>query len=248
MRWLLVFCLLNLCLLRSHPHFDPNNFYRDIKEKEQSTPLDLPLLRQPFTYLGEGSQMVVFGSEDGAYVLKLFKGKHKKRFKLSRFLSKMKHPIANCRAEEEEWKFKFKETCRRYEMAFSHLKEETALVLLHFQKTGTPLPVTLIDKSAHRIDLSGLPFILQKRAVLAPEYFRKNPGKHIEAVQALKDFFVRRIHKGFSDPRQTLNINYGFIDDSPVQLDVGKIEPFQGDIDTELKEIHRRVDLWISRL
>lgn len=248
MKWLLPFCCLYLLLLKPCPHFNHKNLYRDIETKERDyTSILPPVLQQRFTYLGEGAQVYAFASEDGAYVLKIFKGRHKKSFKISRFLSHLKHPIANCKAQTAEWKVKFADTCRRYEMAFDHLREETGLILLHFQQTATPLPVTLLDRSAHRVDLSALPFILQKKAILTPEYFRQNPTKHAEAKQALKDFFVRRAQKGFSDPRQTLSINYGFIDDTPIQIDVGKIEPFHGDIEAELKKIHMRIDAWESK-
>lgn len=242
MKWVVLFCLSLLLLLKSHTVFDHNDLYTEIGAAESD--LTLPLLRQRFTYLGQGAQMFVFGSEDGAYVLKIFKGKHKTRFKFSRILGQLMHR----QAAREEWRSKFADTCRRYEMALDHLKEETGLILLHFHKTQTPLPVTLIDKTAYQLDISPLPFILQRRAILAPEYFRNNPTKKAEATQALKDFFVRRIQKGFSDPRQTLSINYGFIGDTPTQLDVGKIEPFQGDAEAELKQIHARIDVWVSKL
>lgn len=242
MKWLLLFCGLNLFLLKSHSHFDHNDLYTSIDSS--GTELILPLLEQPFTYIGQGAQMYVFESCDGAYVLKIFKGKHKKRFKFSRLIGELKH----AKAAREEWKSKFADTCRRYQLAIDHLKEETGLILLHFHKTTTPLAVTLIDRSAYRLDLSSLPFIIQKRAVMAPDYFRQNPEKRVQAQQALKDFFTKRIEKGFSDPRQTLTINYGFIDDTPIQLDVGKIEPFVGDVEAELKKIHDHVDAWVSRL
>ncbi|MBS0629208.1 MAG: hypothetical protein JSS30_03160 [Verrucomicrobia bacterium] len=242
MKWVALFCLGQLLLLKSHTVFDHNDLYKEIGKTEAD--LSLPVLHQPFTYLGQGAQVIVFGSADGVYVLKIFKGSHKTRFKFSRIWGQLVHK----KAAREEWRSKFTDTCRRYEMAFDHLKDETGLVLLHFQQTASPLPVTLIDKTAYRLDISTLPFILQKRAVLAPDYFRSNPEKKQLATQALKDFFVRRIEKGFSDPRQTLTINYGFIEDTPVQIDVGKIEPFRGDREEELKKIHARIDLWVSKL
>ncbi len=242
MKWLLLFCGLNLFLLKSHTHFDHNDLYTSIASA--NTELFLPVLEQPFTYIGQGAQMIVFASEDGSYVLKLFKGHHKHRFKFSRFIAELK----NTKGAREEWTSKFTDTCRRYQLAIEHLKEETGLILLHFHKTTTHLPVTLIDRSAYRLDLSSLPFIIQKRAVMAPDYFRQNPEKRAQAKQTLKDFFTKRIEKGFSDPRQTLTINYGFIDDTPIQLDVGKIEPFVGDVEAELKKIHDHVDAWVSRL
>lgn len=241
MKWVAFFCLAQLLLLKSHTEFDHNDLYFEIAATE--TDLTLPQLQQPFTYIGRGAQMIAFASKDGAYVLKIFKGKHKAR-KLSRMLTQYK----NRQGAKEEWRTKFADTCRRYELALEHLQDETGLIQLHFHKTHSPLPVTLIDKTAYRLDLSAVPFILQKKAVLVPEYLQNNPTKKDEAVQALKSFFVTRIQKGFSDPRQSLNINYGFIDDRPIQIDVGKIEPFKGDVEAELKQIYSRIDRWASEL
>lgn len=241
MKWLLLFCGLNLLLLKSHTHFDHHDFYTSIDSTDSE--LFLPLIKQPFTYIGQGEQMYAFESCDGSYVLKIFKGKKKQHFKFKRILAQLK----NRAGAREEWKSKFNDTCRRYEIALDHLKEETGLIHLHFHKTTAPLPVTLIDRTAYQLDLSTLPFIIQKKAVMAPDYFRQNPEKRAQAKQALKDFFTKRIEKGFSDPRQSLTINYGFIDDTPIQIDVGKIERFQGDVEAELKKIHAHVDEWVSR-
>jgi len=241
MKWVLTFCILLLLLLKSHTVFDHNDLYREIPIAEKD--LTLPYLDQPFTYIGEGAQMIVFASADGNYVLKIFKGKHRVFPKFSRIIGLLFHK----KAAQMEWKLKFADTCRRYQMAIQHLQEETGLILLHFEKTKTALPVTLIDKTAYRLDISQLPFIVQKKAILAPHYFQNNPSKKEKATQALKDFFARRLEKGFSDPRQTLTKNYGFIEDLPVQLDVGKIERFHGDKEAELTKIHAHVDAWSSK-
>jgi len=241
MKWILIFCILELLLVKSHPFLDPNDLYRNIPEAESD--LTAPFFDQPWTYISQGEQMIVFASNDGAYVLKIFKGRQKLPFKFSRVIGRLIHQ----EAARIEWKAKFAKACRSYQIALEHLQDETGLILLHFEKTKTPLPVTLIDKTAYRLDINQLPFIIQKRAVLAPTYFQDNPAKKQEATQALKDFFVRRLEKGFSDPRQTLTKNFGFIGDTPVQLDVGKIEPFIGDREAELAKIHAHIDAWSSR-
>ncbi len=218
-------------------------FYQHIESQPQDTSEIFSLLQQSYTYLGEGSQMMAFVSDDGAYVLKLFKAHHKHPFKFSRFVRHLMRTQQDRIASQKRWDAKFTDTCRRYEMAFSYLKDETALVHLHFTHTEDPLPVTLVHHKSERFDLSKFPFVIQKKAMLAPEYFRQHPR---QAKQALKDFFTKRLEKGFSDPRQTLSKNYGFIDDTPIQVDPGKIEPFVGDSKAELEKIHAHVDEWAS--
>lgn len=253
--WTVFFSSLGLLWHRAPDHFDQTNLYQ---ECSHALPASLPssisqALQQPFTYLGEGAQVYAFASSDGTLVLKLFKARHQKSFKLSRFLEHLMRSDAEWELSRSRWKGKFQETAHRYELAFAHLREETGLVYLHFAPTKTPLPVTVIDKYTYDLDLASVPFVLQKRAELAPDYFKRlqregNEQKIEAGKKALKQFFVLRAKKGFSDPRQTLSINYGFINDRPIQLDVGKIEPVSGNIHAEMAKIHAHIDTWVSDL
>ncbi len=243
MKWLLTIALL---FFHTQNHFRPKNLYRDIPFGSEPTSQITSLLAQKFTYLGEGSQMYAFISEDEQTVLKLFKARHQKHFKVSRFLSHLTRSQEDWTRSRQRWQQKFHDTCRRYKWAHLDLREETGLLFIHFEKTPLPLPVVLLDKYTYEIDLAKHPFILQKKAVLTPDYFRKNPQKKEAATLALKEFFISRLEKGFNDPRQSLSINFGFIDDKPVQIDVGKIEPFTGDPSAELEKIHAHIDAWVS--
>lgn len=243
MKWLWIFALL---FFHTQSHFSPKNLYTNIPSGSEPTSKITPLLAQKFTYLSEGAQVYAFVSEDQKTVLKIFKKKHQKHFKLSRFLSHLKRSKEDWEISNQRWQRKFQDTCRRYKWAMLDLKEETGLIYLHFEKTPLPLPVMLTDKYTYEIDLAKYPFILQKKAQQAPDYFRNHPEKKEEATRALKDFFVTRLEKGFNDPRQSLSINYGFIGDQPIQIDVGKIEPFEGDSASEIQAIHARIDRWVS--
>jgi hypothetical protein len=225
--------------------FKPQDFYSEIPKGTEETASIAPILDQSFTFLGEGSQTYAFVSEDGAYVLKLFKAKHKKPFKLSRFFKNLTRGKKELEQKREKWKWKFQNTCRRYKMALVDLKEETGLIYLHFQQSPTPLYVECVAGKPLFLNLSNYPFILQKRAILAPEYCRAHPS---EGKEALRLFFKERLEKGYSDPRQSLSINYGFLDGKPIQIDVGKIEPFDGDKEQELAKIYAHIDDWYSTL
>lgn len=242
MRILLSIAIITFIFFINKKHFDPTNLYTEIPRGSEETAEIAPILQQRFFYLGEGSQIYAFLSNDGKTVLKLFKAKHNKPYKWHRIFQEFK--TKDWSQSQYKWKLKFQDTCRRYRMAFMDLKEETGLIYIHFQHTPLPLLVELRDKYTFQIDLAKYPFILQKKAVLAPDYIRKNPV----GVQALKDFFQIRTLKGFSDPRQTLSKNYGFVEDQPIQIDPGKIEPFTGDCEMEIEKIQANVDEWASRL
>jgi len=169
-KWLILPLILITLYFTSKENLD---LYNEIPKGSEETASIAPLLQQKFTYLGEGSQMIAFASEDGHHVLKVFKARHEKPYKFSRYLRSL--GTKDFEQSNQKWKIKFQETCRRYKTSFFHLKEETGLIYLHFQKTPIPLPATLKGKP---LDLSQYPFIVQKRAILAPEYIRA----HLEGI------------------------------------------------------------------
>ena len=226
-------------MIRALIFFLFTTFYSDIPEGNLNTLSLASPFSQRYCYCGKGAQVIAFQSQDGHYVLKLFRAKHKKSFRFRKPLRwfKKETPISR-----QKWKEKFEDTKRRYLMAFEHLQEESGLIFLHFEKTKDPLFVTI---DGRKMDLASYPFILQKKATLAPCYLKANPEKKEEIIQQLRTFFKTRLDKGFSDPRQALSINYGFIDNRPIQIDVGKIEPFEGDKKEELRRIYSHIDEWI---
>ena len=240
MKWLALPLVLGCFIVLSRDPFQPKDLYHTIPRGSESIHDLATYLDQPFSYLGEGAQVIAFVSEDQQVVLKLFKNRHKKRWKLSRLAKLLKK---DWEQSHRKWTHKFQDTCRRYRLAMASLQEETGLLGIHFYKTKDPLFVTIRGRHSYQLNLADLPFILQKRARLATEVAKAEPEK---ARQALIDLFTKRINKGFSDPRQSLSVNYGFIGDQAIQLDVGKIEPFSGDREEELNRIITKVNDWIE--
>ncbi|NGX48394.1 MAG: hypothetical protein K1000chlam3_01785, partial [Chlamydiae bacterium] len=142
MKWLLIPLVLIVLYFTSKEHFD---LYDEIPKGSEETSAIAPILLQRFTYLGEGSQTYAFVSEDGTTVLKVFKARHEKPYKFSRYIRHLGRK--DWEQSRQKWKIKFQETSRRYKTAFVHLKEETGLIFLHFQKTPIPLPITLKGKN-----------------------------------------------------------------------------------------------------
>lgn len=240
MKWTVSLILIAILLLIANSRFQPIHFYSEIPKGSEETVAILPYLNQKYTYLGEGSQMYAFLSEDKETVLKIFKAHHKRPVSLSRFLKNLGKKDQN--QSQQKWRIKFQDTCRRYRMAMADLQEETGLIFLHFCESPLALPVTLHYKSNSEIDLSKHPFVLQKKAIPTKQYLKKHP----EAISIMKDFFTHRMEKGYSDPRQSLSSNYGFLDGKLIQIDPGKLEPFEGDVDQEIERIHTKIDHWLA--
>ncbi|QVL56813.1 MAG: hypothetical protein KFB93_05360 [Simkaniaceae bacterium] len=185
-------------------------------------------LAQPYTYLESGSQSYVFISEDNKYVLKFFKHK---RWRLSPFLELLPLP-EKLNAKRLRWKQKKKETV--YSTfgscitSYQEFKEETGVLFVHLNKSSLNQLITIKDRIGfkHRIELSDVEFILQRKAIPTDKYLLslKMEGETKEAEKALSlllAFTVKRAEKGYSDKDPHLIRNFGFIDGKAVEIDIG---------------------------
>lgn len=253
MRLILIFVCLGLgiyLILPREAGFHPRHLYREIPE-ENSPDFSHPLT-QNYYLIGKGAQFYAFESEDHSTVLKLFKARHY-RPQLSRTLKHLFSSSARA-SSKRRWKQKFDATSNCYETAFKELKNETGLLALHLKKTKIPnLTVQLIDRhKKYPLDLNEFPFVVQKKAILVPEYLNRflinhEPEKARAALQKVRMFFEKRVQKGFSDKRQCLRINYGFVDEQMIQIDPGKIHLLQTDPEQEIERLHARLDRWILK-
>lgn len=207
------------------------------------------ILRQPFHYIGHGAQAVAFASEDDRYVLKFFlrRSMHgKKRYPIP----KPTHWLPSHRKKRHErreriYRESLFKTMRNYVAAFEKLKERTGLIALHLNASDSDLPtVRLFDQAQkeHSIDLNRASFVLQKKALLVKQKLARLSGtEKAQALQSLEDFFEMRAREGFVDIERSFMIeaNYGFLGDTPIQLDVGNIEYLEDLKESPQKEIAR---------
>lgn len=217
------------------------------------------MAEQPFHYIGHGAQAVAFASEDGKWVLKFFlqRSMHgKKRFPIP----KPTHWIPSHRKKRYErrqrlYRESLFKTMRNYVAAFDRFKEKTGLIAMHLRATGEPLPlVHLFDnrQQEHWIDLKRASFVLQKKAVLVKEKLARLPDiEKIQALRALEEFFAMRAKEGFIDIERSFMIeaNYGFIGNTPIQLDVGNIEyleELKAAPEEEIARMHGLLHNWAS--
>ncbi len=122
---------------------------------------------QPYYYLGKGCQSYVFASADDQYVIKFFKYQ---RYRLQPWLTYFPPlpAIVAYRQEKIEKKWnKLDGFVQSWKIAFENLKDETALIFVHLNKTDhLKKTMTLYDKigQKHLIALDEMEFCIQRRA------------------------------------------------------------------------------------
>lgn len=214
---------------------------------------------QKFTYLGKGSQVYAFISDDKQHVLKLFKCYHLKPVD---WLAKIPFPsfIAESRdaALAKRYK-KIDETLNSYKIASQHLKNECGLVFVAILPTKSiNQEIELYDKLGrkHTINLGNYGFILQKRAdLIYPKLARWIAQGDIEsakkAIRSMIALIVQRSKKGIQDSDPDLHKNAGLIDTTAVFIDLGsfhlnpdakKEEVYMGDV----IKITNRLKTWLE--
>ncbi len=244
----------HLIHLYLHPAFNPTEFKRalvhEVDVPEQEVSQIMPVLDQPFTYLGLGKQMTAYESADHKYVLKFFnprvpvEARTFQSFKKLMTLCSMKW-FSRAYFKRSE---RLRELFERYAMAFREIREETGLVYVHLSpKSAVDQFVEICDEDgkSYRINLKDSPFVLQKKAELAGArlYRLRSEGNEQgfnEAIRQLEELFAIRASKGITDRIQTLHNNYGFLEGRAIQIDVGRIsfnEKVQADPAEEVDRI-----------
>ncbi|MGH2611556.1 MAG: hypothetical protein ACRDFB_00735 [Rhabdochlamydiaceae bacterium] len=177
--------------------------------------------------------MTVYESEDHHYVIKFFNPRSVIKENWFHRIPKLMRInswkwISNTYFRQKE---RLEKYFYRYEMSFSDLKEETALIYIHLDP-GTSLSqsLKLVDKKGihHLLNLETHPFILQKKVDLTFTHLNKliKAGQVEEAKEATRQiysFFLSRAQKGYKDRFQALEKNYGFIEGKFVQFDTGRL-------------------------
>jgi hypothetical protein len=166
----------------------------------------LPPLNQPFVYLGRGVQCYAFSSQDGRYVLKLFRHDRMRRAG------------------------KLEKTFASYKLAFDAFRAESGLLYMHLNKTHhLNQRVTIYDKLgiAHTLPLDRMEFLLQERADLVYPHLvaLMRRGALTEAQEALAQLvrlLVFRAVQGIADKDPNLLTNFGFARGRAIQIDVGR--------------------------
>lgn len=218
---------------------------------KDSPSLDESYLRQRFHYLAKGGQNYVFLSEDGRFVLKFLRSSrlHTLHFFYSLFPLKFLEEKISLQEKSLE------QTLKSYELAYQLLKKETGLLSLHFSR-NTPLlsPLKIVDKLGieHTLDPNLYPFILQERAILVKDKIQQLMESNDEegARRALHSLFAllkTRMAKGMEDRDPNLSKNFGFLGDTPIQIDGGCFSLTSSPSLEKIQESTEDLHHWINR-
>lgn len=188
------------------------------------------ILSQPFTYLASGAQSYVFVSQDNRYVIKFFKFHH---LRIPPWIASL--PLPHFLNTYRQAKIAKKnralaKTLDSHKIAATLLPKETALVYLHLYPTHyLHQSLHLIDKLGihYELDADTLSFVIQKKGTsfygVLEQYINTNHMCH--AKKAISDILylsLERCKKGVGDLDPDFGTNFGAVEGSIVQLDIGR--------------------------
>lgn len=215
---------------------------------------------QKFTYLSSGGQCYVFGSEDGKYVLKLFKH-HLRRVPYLLAHIPLPDKWSNKRDDHvKKREHKLLRDFSSYRLSYDNLKEESGLLYVHLNKTSDlHMQTTLVDKLGieHRLALDPVEFVIQKRAVLVFPHLKtliqeqkKEEARY--AIDQIVNLIVSRCQKGIYDQDPRIGSNIGFLEDRAILIDIGRLEIDPNRKDPEiyrkdLEQITSKLQMWLNK-
>jgi hypothetical protein len=207
------------------------------------------ILNQNFYYLGKGAQSYAFESADGKYVLKFVKFKHiRSSFIMSSLGSALpyfKH-LLDQSAERKDKKLNM--IYGGYLLAFRLHRKEAGLIYLHLNPTDTfKKDVIVYDKMGlkRHVDLDQAIFVIQEKGKTLRTVLSK------QRIRQIFDLYLSEYQKGIYDRDHGVMHNTGFVKETPIHLDVGKLyeaeemkkkEIYQKDLD----KIFYKIRLWLN--
>lgn len=234
--------------ISSHLSYDPR---WDVAHTPDEEAFLRKITNQPYYFLGKGAQSFVFCSQDEKYVIKFFRHNH------------MSVPLWQRWSASSASKrhSKLSKDFSSYKIAYEMLKEETALLYLHLNKTThLQCSLDLVDKLGihHPIPLDQYEFLVQKKADLVyPALDTMMKGGRTDdakvALSGLVHFLAYRSQQGIFDKDPDLNSNFGFIGTKTIQIDIGrfKFRPPQKDKNEIVRitdNLHQWLMMWYPEL
>jgi hypothetical protein len=214
------------------------------------------VLSQKFHFLGAGRQSYAFASGDGLYVIKFFK----------RVPIHFPFPLSACLSEQFMQQFnayrteKITAERKSYKIAYDLLKEESALLLIHLNKTPfSPGHITLVDTLGltHKTSLENKEFVLQKKAQLFYPYIDQKmkegdlPAAQ-EAIHSMVQLLLKRYTQGLLDDDPAFHRNLGIVEGKAVFIDIGRLKKKKKTMSVNYtrRKIHktvRKFNIWLTK-
>jgi hypothetical protein len=200
-----------------------------------------PIFDQKYKYLASGSQSYAFVSQDGKYVVKFFRMKH--------LIPSIRDYLNPGRLEHR--KQNLLSIFGAHKLAYEELKEDSGLVYLHLNKTdhlNTKLHATDKFGRSYEIDLDKTEFVVQKKAELIFDKIKRllNQGDRLGANRAILSMLQlvrRQLDQGIVDEDKAVKNNYGFVDDQPIHLDIGRLH--YGQKPKDYDHVVARINKWL---
>lgn len=179
------------------------------------------ILTQKFTYLNRGAQCYVFESEDGGYVIKLFRFDQKQN-PIRKFF---RHKVRK-KACTENNSGKISQLFFACKLAYTLAREETELFYLHLNPTENELPLIFLKGPLGRkfsLPLDSYRFALQKKAEPLKTTLVQAiaSGTIQDCIDSLFSLWIKRAGKGIGNSDGNLFRNFGFIGNRAIEIDFG---------------------------
>lgn len=177
------------------------------------------ILAQPYTYLDRGKQSFAFLSQNGKYVLKFFDAgalysSYLFFFNQNRLIKKKKRLFEG------------------YRIAYEYDREHSGLLYMQLAPTnlnGLQANVKDLFGIRHTINLSLVPFVIQKKAVqtrtVITSLLLRGDLIAVKAhLRQIIDMYVSGYQRGIYDRDHNFMYNTGFVDGQPIRFDVGRLQ------------------------
>lgn len=207
----------------------------------------LAILNQPFVYLTRGNQSTVFQSEDGKYVLKLF------RYKRSLF--PLIHKFKNWFKKKPKQSFlsKADKTFNAAHLAYTEASEHTQVIYCHLNLTNNLLPITQLKAGkTYTVPLDAYRFALQKKVNPFKETLlsaRAQPEEMHRLIDSFVELLIDRSRLNIRNSDPNLGPNFGFLEGKAVELDFGNYHKVSPDLERKKAEISNyliRLEHWLE--
>lgn len=204
------------------------------------------ILQQKFTYLGEGGQSYIFASNDQKYVIKLFKYK---RFRPAWFINFLPGISYFSTFKENHIKSRAKKLMTVFNghwVAYTLNKEGSGLIFVQLNASHQTKMITLIDKLGFEIqlDLGETAYVIQEKGemlrLVFPRLIKNGQLNQVKTkIGQIFDMYLSEYRKGIYDDDHGVMQNFGFMDDKPFHLDVGKFK---------ISEEHKKPEVYAEDL
>lgn len=177
------------------------------------------LYKEKFYYLGKGAQAFAFVSSDKKYVIKFIRFDHLLPKPFVRLFKGIDHPYINIRLKKSEKEIS--ELMQSFSFAQNELQEETQV--LHFQKQSLDQPLLIYDKIGCFHKIQNAPFIVQKYIPsLGDQIYNLTPEQQKILIDQVFLLASKRHKLGIKDKDPNLLTNFGFINETLVEFDIGR--------------------------